>query len=64
MKSTFSITFFLKKSTIYKDSTHPIMGRVRVSGSVADFRTKLQIFSDNWNQKKGRGKATHPKFKI
>lgn len=62
MKSTFSITFFLKKSTIYKDSTHPIMGRVRVSGSVADFRTKLQILSDNWNQKKGRGKGNSPEI--
>lgn len=57
MKSTFSTTFFLKKKTIYKDSTHPIMGRIRVSGSVSDFRTKLQISPSHWNQKKGRGKG-------
>lgn len=57
MKSTFSITFFLKKKTVYKDFTHPIMGRIRVSGSVSDFRTKLQIHPDNWNQKKCRGKG-------
>lgn len=62
MKSTFSITFFLKKKTIYKDSTHPIMGRIRVSGSVSDFRTKLQIHADNWNQKKCRGKGNTPEI--
>lgn len=60
MKSTFSIAFFLKKSTVYKDLTSPIMGRIRVSGSVSDFCTKLQILPANWNPQKGRGKGSAP----
>lgn len=57
MRSTFSITFYLKKSVVYKDMKSPIMARIRVSGSTADFSTKLQVNPNDWNPAKGRGKG-------
>lgn len=35
----------------------PIMARIRVSGSTADFSTKLQVNPNDWNSAKGRGKG-------
>lgn len=57
MRSTFSITFFVKKSVVYKDTTSPIMGRIRVDGIVSDFHTKLSILPVQWNKQKCRGKG-------
>lgn len=35
----------------------PIMARIRVSGSTADFSTRLQVNPNDWNPAKGRGKG-------
>ena len=60
MRSTFSITFFVKKSVVYKDATSPVMGRIRVNGAVSDFHTKLCLLPGQWNQQKCRGKGKSP----
>lgn len=35
----------------------PIMACIRVSGSTADFSTRLQVNPNDWNPTKGRGKG-------
>lgn len=40
MRSTFSVIFYLKKDKVKKDGTSPIMGRITVDGTQAQFGTK------------------------
>lgn len=54
MRSTFSLTFYPKKQNVYKDGTCPVMARIRVSGSLADFSTKLKVRPALWSKAKGR----------
>ena len=37
MKSTFSIIFYLKRQVVKKDGTVPVMGRITVDGTQAQF---------------------------
>lgn len=37
MRSTFSVIFYLKKEKLKKDGTNPIMGRITVDGTMAQF---------------------------
>ena len=54
MKSTFSVIFYLKKEKLKKDGTYPIMGRITVDGTQAQFGTKLSIGPKLWASKGGR----------
>ena len=54
MRSTFSVIFYLKKDKVKKDGTAPIMGRITVDGTQAQFSCKLSIDSDLWGIKGGR----------
>ena len=54
MKSTFSVIFYLKKNKIKKDGTSPIMGRITVDGTQAQFSCKVFIEAKLWGIKGGR----------
>ena len=54
MKSTFSVIFYLKKSKVKKDGTSPIMGRITVDGTQAQFSCKVSIEAKLWGIKGGR----------
>ena len=54
MRSTFSVIFYLKKDKVKKDGTAPIMGRITVDGTQAQFSCKLSIDSNLWGVKGGR----------
>ena len=54
MRSTFSVIFYLKKDKVKKDGTSPIMGRITVDGTQAQFSCKLSIDSNLWGIKGGR----------
>ena len=54
MRSTFSVIFYLKKDKVKKDGTAPIMGRITVDGTQAQFSCKLSIDSNRWGVKGGR----------
>ena len=40
MKRTFSFIFYLKRQVVKKDGTVPVMGRITVAGSQAQFSCK------------------------
>ena len=54
MKSTFSVIFYLKKNKVKKDGTSPIMGRITVDGTQAQFSCKVSIEAKLWGIKGGR----------
>ena len=54
MKSTFSIIFYLKRQVVKKDGTVPVMGRITVDGTQAQFSCKLTANPNLWDTKGGR----------
>ena len=54
MRSTFKILFYLNTSKRKKSGLCPVMGRITVDGSVAQFSLKEEIHSVLWDAKKGR----------
>ncbi len=54
MRSTFSVIFYLKKDKVKKDGTSPIMGRITVDGTQAQFSCKVSIEPNLWGIKGGR----------
>ncbi len=54
MKSTFSIIFYLKRQVVKKDGTVPVMGRITVDGTQAQFSCKVTANPDLWDTKGGR----------
>lgn len=54
MRSTFSVIFYLKKDKVKKDGTSPIMGRITVDGTQAQFSCKVSIEPNHWGIKGGR----------
>ena len=54
MRSTFSVIFYVKKDKVKKDGTSPIMGRITVDGTQAQFSCKLSIEPNLWGVKGGR----------
>ena len=57
MKSTFSIIFYLKRQVVKKDGTVPVMGRITVDGTQAQFSCKVTANPDLWDTKGGRMKG-------
>ncbi len=57
MKSTFSIIFYLKRQVVKKDGTVPVMGRITVDGTQAQFSCKVTANPDLWDTKGGRIKG-------
>ena len=54
MKSTFSIIFYLKRQVVKKDGTVPVMGRITVDGTQAQFSCKVTANPKMWDTKGGR----------
>ena len=54
MKSTFSIIFYRKRQVVRKDGTVPVMGRITVDGTQAQFSCKTTDNSDLFDTKGGR----------
>ena len=54
MKSTFSIIFYLKRQVVKKDGTVPVMGRITVDGTQAQFSCKVTANPELWDTKGGR----------
>ena len=48
-RSTFKVLFYLKKNSLKPDGTAPIMGRITVNGSIAQFSCKLNIKPSLWD---------------
>ncbi|MCD8042012.1 MAG: site-specific integrase [Tannerellaceae bacterium] len=54
MRSTFKVLFYLKKNSQKPDGKVPIMGRITVNGSIAQFSCKLNIKASLWDTKANR----------
>lgn len=54
MKSTFKVSFFLKRNQVNKDGNAPIIARITVDGRIAEFSTKMNIHPNKWSVEKGK----------
>ena len=54
MRSTFKVLFYLKKNSLNKDGEAPVMARVTINGTVAQFSCKVSIRPDFWETKYNR----------
>jgi len=57
MRSTFKILFYLNTSRRKKSGLCPVMGRITVDGSIAQFSLKEDVHPARWDAKKGRAKG-------
>lgn len=55
-RSTFKVLFYLKKNSL-KDGKAPIMGRITVNGTIAQFSCKLNIKPSFWDTKANRAES-------
>ena len=60
MRSTFKVLFYLKKNAPKKNGSVPVMCRITIDGTIAQFSCKCDIHPDLWNIKSNRasGKST------
>ena len=56
MRSTFKVLFYVNSSK-EKNGIVPIMGRVIINGSVAQFSCKMSIAKGLWDAKSNRAKG-------
>ncbi len=54
VKSTFSVSFFLKRNAQKANGNMPIIARITINGNVAQFNTKLEIAPNQWNVQIGK----------
>lgn len=54
MRSTFKVLFYLKRNAPKKDGRVPVMCRVTVDGSIAQFSCKIDVDVELWDTKSGR----------
>ncbi len=54
MKSTFSIIYYLKRQVVKQDGTVPVMGRITIDGTQAQFSCKMTVDPKLWDTKTGR----------
>lgn len=53
-RSTFKVLFYLKKNNLKPDGKAPIMGRITVNSTIAQFSCKLNIKPSLWDTKANR----------
>lgn len=60
MRSTFKVLFYLKKNAPKKNGSVPVMCRITIDGTIAQFSCKCDIHPDLWDIKSNRasGKST------
>ncbi len=57
MRSTFKVLFYLKRNKSKNPSVVPVMGRITVNGSIAQFSAKLSVPEHLWEVSGGRAKG-------
>ena len=57
MRSTFKVLFYLERNKDKKQSAVPVMGRITVNGSIAQFSAKLNVPESLWEVSGGRAKG-------
>ena len=57
MRSTFKVLFYPKRSKGKEQPTVPVMGRITVNGSIAQFSAKLSVPEHLWEVSGGRAKG-------
>ena len=60
MRSTFKVLFYLKKNAPKKDGSVPVMCRITIDGTIAQFSCKCDVLPNLWDVKSNRasGKST------
>ncbi len=63
MRSTFKVLFYLKKNAPKKNGYVPVMCRITIDGTIAQFSCKLDVNPDLWDTQSGRasGRTTEAK---
>lgn len=51
MRSTFSVRYYLKRTVVNSSGRHPIMGRITINGTIAQFCCKLNASEGLWDVK-------------
>ncbi|MDR1344099.1 MAG: site-specific integrase, partial [Tannerellaceae bacterium] len=61
MKEDLKVLFYLKKNQMKADGRCPVMGRITVGRTMAQFAAKLEADASKWNVRAGRmtGKSNH-----
>jgi site-specific recombinase XerD len=54
VKSTFSVSFFLKRNAQKSNGNMPIIARITINGGIAQFSTKLEISPNSWSVQAGK----------
>ena len=54
MRSTFKVLFYLKKNAPKKDGSVPVMCRITIDGTIAQFSCKCDILPNLWDIKSNR----------
>ena len=54
MRSTFKVLFYLKKNAPKKDGSVPVMCRITIDGTIAQFSCKCDILPNLWDVKSNR----------
>ncbi|WP_245594842.1 MULTISPECIES: Arm DNA-binding domain-containing protein, partial [Prevotellaceae] len=49
MRSTFKVLFYLKKNAPKKNGSVPVMCRITIDGTIAQFSCKCDIHPDLWD---------------
>lgn len=62
MKSTFSLSFFLKRTAARKTGEMPVIGRITVNGKAVEFRPGLSVRPEDWSVEKGRAIGRTPEI--
>ena len=57
MRSTFKVLFYLKKNSLNKDGEAPVMARITIDGTIAQFSCKASIRPDLWETKYTTGQT-------
>ena len=57
MRSTFKVLFYLERNKDKKQFAVPVMGRITVNGSIAQFSAKLSVPESLWEVSGGRAKG-------
>ncbi|MDR1714227.1 MAG: site-specific integrase, partial [Prevotella sp.] len=54
MRSTFKVLFYLKKNSLDRNGEAPVMARITIDGTIAQFSCKASIRPDLWETRYNR----------
>lgn len=57
MRSTFKVLFYLKRDSKKQQKVVPVMGRITINGTIAQFSSKISVPVALWEVKGGRAKG-------